>query len=317
MPLDWRHSLQTLEAQFLSRASATSGLFHMMIEAGMNNCDGASTPPWFKGLSDNYCVIDGKIHFSQWECSRWTGMPCVPPSFRSPSANESFGEHDRVIRDQCGIVRAVAVPQRNRWGYYCGRPSEEIGPFESLANMAALALLDANDLSDNPFASELQDLFRQPRGIVRYVFGEVSEVPPHPICSGWNAGVLQDQNGVLIDVPISESTPNAEHWVLLLHRLGWKRPKGSPLTANRACWGGNTEIAYDAMHQYVSRYPTEFKERFAGVSKDRFYSLLGTKDAPIDLHLASAFAINTTTLSQLESALDRRCLIGLLQVGQW
>ena len=192
-------------------------------------------------------------------------------------------------------MRAVPVPMKLRESYFCGRPSEEVTEFESLANMAALALLDASDLSEHFLASELCDLFRQPGGGVRYVFGEVSEVPTRFIAQGWACGVLQYENGVLIDAPISESTPDSSHWMLLLHRLGWKKPMGSPITAYRASWDGNTEVAYDMLEMDWSRYPDQFASQFDKMSRESFYSILGSKESPVDIHLASVFAIQLLT----------------------
>jgi nucleoside phosphorylase len=182
-----------------------------------------------------------------------------------------------------------------RLSYFCGGPSEKVTDFESLATMAALALLDADDLSEHFLASDLCDIFRKPRGGVRYVFGDVPEVPRQFTARGWGCGVLQYENGVLIDAPISESTPDSSHWMLLLHRLGWRKPKGSPLTAHRACWDGNTEVTYDTLHTDWSNYPHQFAKHFANISKDSFYSVLGSKDAPVDVNLASAFAIQLLT----------------------
>lgn len=293
--MDWRNTLQTLLPQFQAKAARSTGIYHLMVEVADDERDKMSGPPWFHGFSRNPRVVNGEIQYQRWDCSRFTGLPWVSPGFREPKPDEKFDESDRVIRDQNGVVRAVPVPMKLRQSYFCGRPSEEVTDFESLANMASLALLDAEDLSRHFLASELCDLFRKPRGGVRYVFGEVSEVPRHFVAQGWVAGVLQYENGVLIDVPISESTPDSSHWMLLLHRLGWRKPKGSPLTAHRAYWDGNAEVAYGMLDGDWSRYPDQFAKQFANISKESFYSVLGSKDAPVDVNLASAFAIQLLT----------------------
>lgn len=295
MPLDWRDTLQTLLPQFQAKAASSTGIYHLMVEVADNERDKMSGPPWFDGFSSSPRVVNGEIQYQRWDCSRGTGLPGIPPGFREPSPNETFDDSDRVIRDQNGVVRAVPVPMKLRQSYFCGRPSEEVTDFESMANMAALALMDADDLSGHFLASELCDLFHKPHGGVRYAFGDVSEVPRHFIAQGWNAGVLQKENGILIDVPISESMPDSSHWMLLLHRLGWKRPKGSPLTAHRAFWDGNSEVTYDSLGTDSSRYPDIFAKRFNNISKESFYSVLGSKDAPVDVNLASAFAIQLLT----------------------
>ena len=295
MPLNWRDTLLTLLPQFQAKASSSTGIFHLMVEVADSERDKMSGPPWFDGFSSNRRIVNGELQYERWDCSRVTSLIGVSPGFREPLPGEMFDDSDRVIRDKSGIVRAVPVPMKLRESYFCGRPSIEVTAFESLANMAALALLNADDLSEHFLASELCDLFRSPHGGVRYVFGEVSEVPSHFIAQGWAAGVLQCENGVLIDVPISESKPDSSHWMLLLHRLAWKRPKGSPLIAHRACWDGNTEVTFDMLDADWSGYTEGFAKQFANISKSTFYSVLGSKDAPVDVNLASAFAIQLLT----------------------
>lgn len=290
-----------LLTQFQARAASSSGIYHMMVEVADDQRDKMSGPPWFQPFSGGPKVVDGQIRYERWDCSRSTGLPGVPPGFREPLPGEEFGDSDRVIRDQSGIVRAVPVPMKLRKSYFCGRPSEEVTEFESLANMASLSLLDATDFSEHFLASELCDLFRQPRGGVRYVFGEVPDVPRQFMAQGWACGVLQYESGVLIDAPISESTPDSSHWMLLLHRLGWKKPKGSPLTAHRASWDGNTEVAYDMLGMDWSHYPEQFAKQFANMSKELFYSILGSKDSPVDVYLASVFAIQLLTADMTSS----------------
>lgn len=105
----------------------------------------------------------------------------------------------------------------------------------------------------------------------------------------------------LIDVPIAESMPNSTHWTLLLHRLGWKRPKGSPLEAHRAIWEGNTEIAFDLIETDWSAYPKPIAMQLASISKTSFYSVLGTRESPVDVNLASVVAIELLTAEMTSS----------------
>ena len=291
MTLDWRNTLQTLLPQFQAKAASQSNIHHLMTEVADSERDKMMGPPWFDSLSCSPQVVDGEIHYNRWDCSRFSGLPGVEPSFREPKPDEEFNEADRVLRDKNGVVRAVPVPMKLRQSFFCGGPSESVSEFEALAKMASLALLDADDLSEHFLASDLCDLFRKPRGGIRYVFGEVHEVPRQFISSGWNCGVLIYENGVLIDSPISESTPDSSHWMLLLHRLGWRKPKGSPLTAHRACWDGNTEVEYNMLTTDWSHYPDQFSQQFTNISNSAFYSVLGQKDSPVDVSLASAFAI--------------------------
>lgn len=101
----------------------------------------------------------------------------------------------------------------------------------------------------------------------------------------------QFENGVLIDVPLSESIPDAGHWLLLLHRLGWRHIEGTGLRAERRAWTDNVEVALEILLADSSKYPEEFSKQFGSISKESFYSVLGTKDVPTDVNLASVFAI--------------------------
>jgi len=250
-------------------------------------------PSWFQPLSGNIQVVDGKPRYSKWDCSASDGLPGISPGFREAKSTESFDDDDTagVIRDGSGVPRAVATPMKLRQGYFCGQPSEEADAFRSLADSAAAALAGAGNLHEHVYASDLTDVFRKPRGGVRYVFGDVPGAPNRFIACGWDAGVLQFENGVLIDLPIAESAPDASHWLLLLHRLGWHHVDSSGLRAQRKAWDANVEVALEILSQDWSRYPDRFSANFANISPDSFYSVLGTKDAPLDINLASAFAI--------------------------
>lgn len=291
--VEWRDTLGTLLPQFEARAARSPGLHHLLVEVADDEREKMTGPPWFEPFATKVRLVDGKPVYGQWDASAFRGLPGISPGFREPNVGESFDEPDsrRAIRDQSGVVRAVAVPLKLRQGYFCGAGSEELPGFESLANAAATALASSKDLHEHAFASDLVDLFRKPRGGIRYVFGEVPAAPEHFIARGWSAGVLQFKHGVLIDVPISESAPDASHWLLLLHRLGWRHIEGSGLRAVRHCWDGNVEASLELLGEQSHVHGDPLSERFAKISRDSFYSVLGTKDAPLDVSLASVFAI--------------------------
>jgi hypothetical protein len=293
MSLNWRDTLASLRTQFEARAARSSGLNHLFIEVADHEREKMGGPSWFEVFSRDIEIVAGKPVYRQWDASRSSGLPGVSPGFRAAKTGEQFEqiEANKLIRDGSGVVRAVATSMKSRQGYFCGQPSDEVSRFDSLANAAATALASAKDLHSHVFASELIDLFREPRGGVRYVFGEVQAAPNQFMSSGWNAGVLQYPAGVVIDVPISEKAPDASHWLLLLHRLGWRQIEGSGLRAIRMAWSGNLEITLESLSVDRAKYLGNFAQQFAGVSKESFYSILGTKDAPIDTYLASAFAI--------------------------
>ncbi len=293
MALDWRDTLSTLLTQFEARAARSSGLHHLLVEVADGERGKMRGPNWFAAFPSTVQVVDGKPIYKKWDASASSGLPGIEPGFREAKAHETFTEAEsgRVIRDGSGVARAVAVPMKLRQGYFCGCPSEEVSGFESLSNVAAAALAGANNLHEHVFATDLTDIFRKPRGGVRYIFGEVPSAPNRFIARGWVAGVLQFENGVLIDVPIGESQPGYGHWLLLLHRLGWRHIDGCSLRANRIAWRHNTEVALEMLFEDQSRYPGDLSKAFAGISKESFYSVLGTKDAPLDVNLASAFGI--------------------------
>lgn len=293
MALNWRETLGTLLAQFEARAARSTGLNHLFVEVADHERNKMNGPEWFSRVANDVKVVDGQLKFEKWGVSKFCGLPSVGPSFREAKATETFAESDlrNVIRDISGVVRAVAVPMKLRQGYYCGLPTEEVSGFESLANAAATALTGSSNLSEHPFASDLTDIFRTPRGGVRYIFGEVPDAPKEFLSQGWGAGVLQFENGVLIDVPIAESAPDSSHWLLLLHRLGWRRIAGTGLRAERKAWKGNVSVALEMLNQDWSHYPEGISTKFADISKESFYSVLGTREAPLDLNVASVFAV--------------------------
>jgi hypothetical protein len=293
MALDWRDTLRTLLAQFEARAMRSSGLNHLFVEVADHERSKMSGPKWFAPFTCNVEIFEGKPKYSRWDVSASTGLPGIRPGFREVKADETFDENDshRVVRDGSGIVRAVVVPMKLRQGYFCGQPAEEVSGFVSLANAAAAALAGSNNLHEHVFASDLTDLFRKPRGGVRHVFGEVPEAPNYFLAQGWSAGILKFENGVLIDVPISESTPDASHWLLLLHRLGWRQIEGSGLRAERKAWRDNVEVILGLHSGDWSQYPEGFSKQFTDISTETYYSVLGKRDAPLDVALASVFAI--------------------------
>jgi len=291
MTISWRDTLQTLLPQFEALAARSTGLHHLFVEAADNERDKLSGPSWFSRSFDDVKVVDGKPVIEKWGCCGFGTLPTINPTFREPNAGEIFDESMRVIRDGSGIVRAVPVTMRLRQGYYCGEPTVTVDAFKSLANAAAAGLAGANNLNEHFFASDLTDLFRKPRGGVRYLFGDVPETPNQFMASGWDAGVVQYENGVLIDMPISESSPSDGQWLILLHRLGWRRIVGSPLIAQRFAWNENIEVALEMLRDDSASDANGLASLYEHVSSDSFYSVIGTKESPLNLSLASVFAI--------------------------
>lgn len=293
MALDWRDTLQTLKPQFESLAARSKGLYHLLVEVADHERENLAGPPWFASWQTRLPGARSKLAFETWDMFAMRGLPGVSPSFRELQSDETIDDIDpaRLIRDKSGKPRAVAVPMKLRNGYFCGPNADGLVSFEALANVAAAALTQANDLADHALASDLLDIFRRPRGGIRYVFGEVPTEPQQFIAQGWDAGILQYEHGVLIDVPISERDPDSCHWLLFLHRLGWRQDSQAGLSAKRWAWNGSTEVDFESISRDWRSDPTGFSKLLIGVSKDSFYSTLGSKETPTDVNLASALAI--------------------------
>ncbi|QDT64309.1 5'-methylthioadenosine/S-adenosylhomocysteine nucleosidase family protein [Calycomorphotria hydatis] len=312
MIVNWRETLKTLQLQFQSRAAEFGGLYHLMVEVADNEREKLYGPPWFKPFDGHPEIVAGKPQFKKWDCSQSSGLPGIAPGFREFLPSDENLDSKHVICDLEGTPRAVSTPMRLRRGFLCGQSDGELENFESLANSAAKTLADAEELDKHPFAADLTDIFRKPRGLVRYVFGEINTAPSHPINKGWSAGIIQFKHGVLIDVPISESSPDASHWLLFLHRLGWRGIRGCPLVASRTAWDDHFEVRVELLGSENANAPVELQQRLNAISKESYYSVLGTKEAPIDVNLASVFAIqaivsglSTETKSELSNESDK------------
>lgn len=263
-----------------------------MVESADDERDMLMGPKWLKLENPNIQIVDGKPVYSMWDVSHFSTMATIGPSYRKPFTNEAFQETDRVVRDQRGVAQAVLVPMRLRFGYLCGKPSEDVAAFETLANAAANALRGADDIQNHFLSGELSDFVRRPTHGIRYVFGHIDEeLPDRFLANGWQVGALLYEHGVLIDLPIGTEKIDYNSWLLLLHRLGWKRHRGSGLRASRFAWGGSVEVAWETLAQNHSHLPPEFLKQFDRVSRKTFYSVLGTRENPIDVNLASVFAI--------------------------
>jgi nucleoside phosphorylase len=316
MAVEWRDTLQILLDQFAAGAARSTGLNHLFVEVAEHERDRMQGPSWFAPFPSRVRIVDGSARYQKWDVSRFSGLPQVSPSFREIRSQEDLSEIDpsRVISDGRGNARAVAVPMKQRRGYFCGKPIDDVLSFESLGNAAAAALAGSNALDSHVFASELSGLFRRPRSDVRYVFGEVQDPPKESVSRGWQAGIWQFEKGVLIDVPISESTPDVSHWLLFLHRLGWRGIEGTGLRAKRIAWNDSMEIDFDLLGADWSNHSGFLAKELSTISRDSFYSVIGSKEVPLDVNLASAFAIQlllaessaqeTSTLPEASETVD-------------
>ncbi len=301
----WKATLEMLKSQFEARATASRGLHHLMVEVADDERDRMRGPDWFVreshlGSSDPAPLIRA----DPWYAVQVSGLPEVHPQFREIRPGEEIGAipADRIIRDGSGLPRAIFEPMRLRSSYLCG-DSTALKSFESLAESASRALTGAPGLSEHEFAADLTELFRAPRGGIRYIFGDVPNPPPHFIANGWQAGRLIHEHGVLIDAPISEDRPGVGHWLLLLHRMSWQCSPGSPLRGKRLAWNENVTVPYEWVveREFDPAWPQLWRERFSQIPTTSYYSVLGDREHPLDVNLASAFAVDLLLAARPES----------------
>lgn len=294
--MDWRESLQTLQKQFEAQATRSRGLHHLMVEVADDERERMSGPDWFVrecglGSSD----VKPFLRADPWHAVHGSGLPLVHPRYREVRPEESLDgiQPDRIVRDRSGCPRAVAEPMRLRQGYLCG-DSNAVKRFQSLAEATSRVLTGVPALAECVYAEDIVDLFRSPRGGIRYIFGKVIDPPPFFVAQSWQAGLLLYDDGVLIDVPIAESQPSVAHWLLLLHRLGWRCVAGSPLRGQQLAWYENTTVPYEwvVRQEFNAGLPDLWRERFTQIPTTSYYSILGEREHPLDVNLASAFAIS-------------------------
>lgn len=301
---DWRSGLQTLRSQFASNAERSPGIHHLFVEVAETERDKLWGPNWF--VAESGMRSSSPVH-GPWSALESAGLRGIPPSFREFKEGD-LADSPQTICDKSGIPRSVFVPMKLRQGYLCGDApdaakfqslSNAMKQFESLGSAAAQFMSVAEDLRKSPFARDLIDLFRPPIGGVRYMFGEVNDPPSEFVASGWRAGVLLYESGVLIDMPLSSHQTDWGDWVLLLHRLSWKHLEGNPLRGDRWTWSGSTEVELSL---------ATGREEFAQFSQESYYSLLGTKNVPNDVNLASVYAIDLL-LNEPEAAVSASVVV--------
>jgi nucleoside phosphorylase len=294
--MGWRATLETLKPQFEAQATRSLGLHHMMVEVADDERDKMKGPDWFVREADFFGSNTTPVHPSgPWQVAQFSGLPWLGPHFRGVQPEESLDRipPERIVCDKSGTPRAVFVPIRLRSSYLCGDTNASAA-FLALAEAASRSLTGVAEFDGCSFTDELIDLFREPRGGIRQIFGEITDPPPQFIANGWNTGVLLYPSGVLIDTPLAEQVPDSAHWLLLLHQIAWCRLSGSPLRSQRLSWHENMTVPYEwvANREAEMSVPTMLREKLAQISTTSYYSVLGTREHPLDVNLASAFAID-------------------------
>ena len=291
-PIDvWRKSLELLRTQFEQRGIRSKGLHHLLVEVDDDHKDRLAGPGWFQQENPN---IDGGAHVlreSRWRMFEGHTLPGIEPTFREigPDTVDNHFAAD-VIRDKQYRPRAVLVKPRLREGYLCGN-AEQSDAFKALAAATSLCLHAIPDGLWKRLPNALYWFFQPRSSYELLTFGTVKNIPPirH---SGWETSVYPHDDGVAIVVPRTCAVKwSAEAWLLLLHQIGWSRINGLPVQAVRFAWEGNTSVSLEMLDGTIelSRFPlTSLIGRIPGHS---FYSTFGNRDAPLDVFVASVFAI--------------------------
>ena len=293
--MGWRQSLETLQKQFEAHATRSRGLHHLMVEVADDARERMGGPDWFVREGRQGSVdIEALERAEPWCVVQGSGLPSVQPQFRGVRPDESLEgiPKERVICDSSGTARAVFEPMRLRASYLCG-DSNALKGFGALAEAASRTLIGASELVESELSEDVVDLFRNPRGGIRCIFGTVIEPPQVFIAHGWNAGMAVYPEGVVIDMPIAETARSVGHWLLLLHRLAWRRLPGSPLQGERLAWHENMTVPYESVveRKLGPGFPKQWRDRFAEIPSTSYYSVLGERERPLDVNLASSFAI--------------------------
>lgn len=287
----WRRSLELLRTQFEQRSFRSKGLHHLLVEVDGDPTDRLSGPGWFQQENPD---INGEAHSlreSRWRMFSTHTLPGIEPTFREigPDSVDDHSATD-VIRDRQNRPRAVLVKSRLRTGYLCGS-QEQSDAFEALAAATSLCLHAIPDGLWKRLPDALHGFFQPRSSYELLTFGTVKNVPPmRP--SGWDASVYQDEDGVAILVPRSGVAKwSAEAWLLLLHQIGWSRINGLPLHAVRFAWEGNTSVSLEMVDGTIelSRFP--WPSRLGRIPGHSFYSTFGDRNTPLDVFVASVFAI--------------------------
>jgi len=169
--MGWRESLETLRKQFEARAAQSRGLHHLMVEVADDERERMRGPDWF--VRESHLESSDPATFLRadpWCAVQGSGLPGLHPRFREVRPGEGIDgiPQDRIVRDRSGAARAVFEPLTLRCSYLCGDHTALKG-FESLAEAASRVLTDVPELTDHEYAEDMIDLFRKPRGGIRYV----------------------------------------------------------------------------------------------------------------------------------------------------
>lgn len=297
----WQTGLHSLAQQFQTLANESAGLFHLFVETPDDKRNRACGPNWLcrpqSGSGEKWGSFQ---HDGPWSVIHYGNIPVHYPSFRAYSQGDEalltakWQEQNRVIRDKQGKPQAVFEPQRLRWSYLCN-DAKVFSQFMSLATHAGRCLLGVQDSIISQLPMNLLPCFRQKSRTRVYVFGKV-QTKVAPPTSGWNCTILQEDDGIVISSPEGDDRTDDSAWLLLLHGLGWMHRTGSPLHAERWCWEENVYVAYESARN-TSPEARSFLPTIVDTSS--YYSVLGSQNSPIDVSLASVWAIQS--LLQIKS----------------
>jgi hypothetical protein len=255
-----RHSFELLALQ-------SKGLHHVLTEHKQGAWLPKSAHDNPPGVSVSGPATDPRV---AWSINSPPSDPMRPRALTDDerAADPPKTENEAYIRDARGHALAIWEPGIVRFGYILGDHAV-LQQFENIANAAGSALRGVPDDVVSRLPEPIRSLFR-PRVTVgrMYAFGAVPPERPQWMQRGWQPMNIVFENGVIVQhvEPETGGSSPSSVWLLLLHRMGWAAPTGSPLRASRWYWQGN--------HSVSISFPAN-DPMVANVPRDRLYSVLG------------------------------------------
>jgi hypothetical protein len=224
-------------------------------------------------------------------------LPEFTPTFREYKPQDvllegkKWLEQDVIIRDKHGVPRAVMQPSAKRSGYFCG-DWESFKFYRQLAAAAGATILGVPRGVLPKLPLEIREALTIPAPYKVYRFGNVKS-PRIQAAGGWMSSMLIEDEGVIICEPTSTFRDNKEIWTMMLYLLAWMKLPGLPLQAKKWFWKDSVSLEVPPSGSAADMW--DGVPAYKDVPKDAFYSILGDKEQPTDLFLASGWAISALT----------------------
>lgn len=304
----WRESADLLKRQFTEAAAKSHGLISLLIEVadtGDASRQKFVGPPWFVARNPEFFGTKNSIPHQEigpWDIEHFdstSGDPPFPRALTEAEVKTVIGDDAKIIRTRTGTPFAIWEPARRRTLYLCGGESKG-EQFKALATdtIRCLRAIPSKLLATLP--EDIRAAIDPPPSLRRYVFGHILNEPPL-MQHGWDAVIYQEAAGAVVFVPSPSETNGSGlcAWLLLMHRLAWRRQPGAMLDAHRFGWHENHSFPYEWI-QHPESCPLPGVHELIDKAGDAFYSVLGSEQSPMDVFTASVRAL-TILLIALES----------------